>query len=195
MRFAYRHSFCDKEIFQLDQYFEMAEFKLKPFASAGRILHTSGLACQRQAGHLPCLPQSEKKHSQGKRTSAWVLRSLHAIFLGSASLHTAFGETLTQFFWLGDQCDSVFAVIYDGCPRSMSERVWWERALFNQQVSRSCPKGAQGRWTGRTLTPPHLSCQCLGVSGTKVDNWLQRLAGAAWTAYYLQLFQQGTLFG
>ncbi len=52
-----------------------------------------------------------------------------------------------------DSCPSPFAevtlrgceVIYDGCPRSFDEDIWWERTLFGSDAIQSCPKGSVGK--------------------------------------------------
>ncbi|XP_035231471.1 protocadherin-like wing polarity protein stan isoform X2 [Stegodyphus dumicola] len=54
-----------------------------------------------------------------------------------------------------DSCSNPFAevtlrgceVVYDGCPQSFSMGIWWDRTLFGQEASHSCPKGAVGKAT------------------------------------------------
>ncbi|GFV09495.1 protocadherin-like wing polarity protein stan [Trichonephila clavipes] len=49
-----------------------------------------------------------------------------------------------------DSCSNPFAevtlrgceVVYDGCPQSFSRGIWWDRTLFDQESSHTCPKGA-----------------------------------------------------
>uniref|UniRef100_T1K1W7 Uncharacterized protein n=1 Tax=Tetranychus urticae TaxID=32264 RepID=T1K1W7_TETUR len=36
-------------------------------------------------------------------------------------------------------------VIYDGCPRSYAEGIWWERGLFKTEVIQNCPTGSFGK--------------------------------------------------
>lgn len=40
---------------------------------------------------------------------------------------------------------SVALVVYDGCPRSSSESIWWPRTNFGLTAIESCPKGAHGK--------------------------------------------------
>lgn len=36
-------------------------------------------------------------------------------------------------------------VVYDGCPRSYSDKLWWPRTPFGQTAVETCPKGTQGK--------------------------------------------------
>jgi cadherin EGF LAG seven-pass G-type receptor 1 len=36
-------------------------------------------------------------------------------------------------------------VIYDGCPKSYTSKIWWERTLFLKTSIESCPLGSQGK--------------------------------------------------
>lgn len=38
-----------------------------------------------------------------------------------------------------------FLVIYDGCPRSPSEGVWWPRTSFGLTAIELCPRGSHGK--------------------------------------------------
>lgn len=52
-----------------------------------------------------------------------------------------------------DSCPNAYAevtlqgceVVYDGCPRSSSEGIWWPRTIFGQEAVENCPRNAQGR--------------------------------------------------
>lgn len=52
-----------------------------------------------------------------------------------------------------DSCASPFAevtlkgceVIYDACPKSFSDGIWWERTIFGETASESCPPGSAGK--------------------------------------------------
>ena len=52
-----------------------------------------------------------------------------------------------------DSCASPFAevtlkgceVIYDGCPKSHSDGIWWERTTFGETAIESCPVGSKGK--------------------------------------------------
>ncbi|KAK4875010.1 hypothetical protein RN001_011432 [Aquatica leii] len=57
---------------------------------------------------------------------------------------------------IGQKCDSCpnpyaeitlrgCEVIYDGCPRSSSEGIWWPRTNFDGEVLENCPKGSVGK--------------------------------------------------
>lgn len=37
------------------------------------------------------------------------------------------------------------SVVYDGCPRSFSHGLWWERTLFGKIALESCPSHSQGK--------------------------------------------------
>jgi hypothetical protein len=37
------------------------------------------------------------------------------------------------------------AVVYDGCPRSFSRGLWWERTPFGKIALESCPSHSQGK--------------------------------------------------
>ncbi|XP_023244632.1 protocadherin-like wing polarity protein stan isoform X2 [Centruroides sculpturatus] len=51
-----------------------------------------------------------------------------------------------------DSCSNPFAevtlrgceVIYDSCPQSFSNGIWWERTLFEHRAIHICPKGSRG---------------------------------------------------
>ncbi|CAG0879787.1 unnamed protein product [Cyprideis torosa] len=36
-------------------------------------------------------------------------------------------------------------VIYNGCPRSFTENLWWERTLFGETAVTACPQGSRGK--------------------------------------------------
>ena len=36
-------------------------------------------------------------------------------------------------------------VVYDGCPRSFSEGLWWPRTSFGKEAIEACPTGSQGK--------------------------------------------------
>lgn len=36
-------------------------------------------------------------------------------------------------------------VIYDGCPRSAAESIWWSRTNFGEEAVETCPKGSHGK--------------------------------------------------
>lgn len=52
-----------------------------------------------------------------------------------------------------DGCTNTYAevtlrgceVVYDGCPRSFSDKLWWPRTPFGQTSLENCPRGAQGK--------------------------------------------------
>lgn len=39
----------------------------------------------------------------------------------------------------------IILVVYDGCPRSRSNGIWWPRTVFGEKANESCPKGSQGK--------------------------------------------------
>lgn len=36
-------------------------------------------------------------------------------------------------------------MVYDGCPRSSTNSIWWSRTLFGQEAVELCPKGSHGK--------------------------------------------------
>lgn len=38
-------------------------------------------------------------------------------------------------------------MVYDGCPRSFSHGLWWERTKFGEVAIESCPNHSQGKAT------------------------------------------------
>lgn len=44
------------------------------------------------------------------------------------------------------------AVIYDGCPKTITQGIWWPRTKFNLPAAVPCPKGSVGPYT---LTQMH----------------------------------------
>lgn len=36
-------------------------------------------------------------------------------------------------------------VVYDGCPRSSSEGIWWPRTVFDSEAIENCPKTTVGK--------------------------------------------------
>lgn len=41
-------------------------------------------------------------------------------------------------------CSLLSAVIYDGCPKTITQGIWWPRTKFNLPAAVSCPKGSVG---------------------------------------------------
>lgn len=39
------------------------------------------------------------------------------------------------------------AVIYDGCPKTITQGIWWPRTKFNLPAAVPCPKGSVGLYT------------------------------------------------
>lgn len=39
------------------------------------------------------------------------------------------------------------AVIYDGCPKTITQGIWWPRTKFNLPAAVPCPKGSVGPYT------------------------------------------------
>lgn len=67
------------------------------------------------------------------------------LFLGKNWLLVPFAE-----MWLG-MIRMIFtgvlfpsAVIYDGCPKTITQGIWWPRTKFNLPAAVSCPKGSVG---------------------------------------------------
>lgn len=52
-----------------------------------------------------------------------------------------------------DACSSQFAevtlrgceVVYDSCPRSFQNGIWWDRTAFDEIANQVCPSGAEGK--------------------------------------------------
>ncbi|XP_037498235.1 protocadherin-like wing polarity protein stan isoform X1 [Rhipicephalus sanguineus] len=110
--------------------------------------------CNKTTGECYC----EENHYQPEDSDVCYPCDCYANGSYSNRCHPVTGQCRCRPGVIGRQCDACsnrFAevtlrgceVIYDGCPRSFGERVWWERALFNQEMSRSCPKGSQGKAT------------------------------------------------
>lgn len=59
-----------------------------------------------------------------------------------------------------------FAVIYDGCPKTITQGIWWPRTKFNLPAAVPCPKGSVGVFT-------HSSVPCWLVQAWA--NFLKRL--------------------
>lgn len=59
-----------------------------------------------------------------------------------------------------------FAVIYDGCPKTITQGIWWPRTKFNLPAAVPCPKGSVGMFT-------HSSVPCWLVQAWA--NFLKRL--------------------
>lgn len=56
----------------------------------------------------------------------------------------------------GFQASSVLsAVIYDGCPKTITQGIWWPRTKFNLPAAVPCPKGSVGAYS---QTRPDRSC-------------------------------------
>lgn len=43
--------------------------------------------------------------------------------------------------------NAVLAVIYDGCPKTITQGIWWPRTKFNLPAAVPCPKGSVGVYT------------------------------------------------
>ncbi|XP_064483474.1 protocadherin-like wing polarity protein stan [Ornithodoros turicata] len=110
--------------------------------------------CNKTTGECFC----EVNHFQPEEGEECFPCDCYANGSYSNRCHESTGQCRCRPGVIGRRCDSCsnrFAevtlrgceVIYDGCPRSFSQGVWWERTPFNQEIIRSCPKGSQGKAT------------------------------------------------
>lgn len=84
---------------------------------------------------------------------------------------------LFVLFWLREfmkgswQFLFVSAVIYDGCPKTITQGIWWPRTKFNLPAAVPCPKGSVGVYTHtstHTHTQPDQSQSSVTCSRSKL---------------------------
>lgn len=52
----------------------------------------------------------------------------------------------TFIIWMKCWC-FFLSVIYDGCPKTITQGIWWPRTKFNLPAAVPCPKGSVGLYT------------------------------------------------
>lgn len=108
--------------------------------------------CNKTSGACSC----EANHFQPPNSDVCFDCDCYAIGSYSNRCDSVTGQCRCRQGVIGRRCDSCpspFAevtlkgceVIYDGCPRSFSGGIWWDRSLFDTDAVQSCPTGSFGK--------------------------------------------------
>lgn len=108
--------------------------------------------CNKTTGECSC----EANHFQPLNSDVCFGCDCYSVGSYSNKCDSITGQCICRPGVIGRRCDSCpspFAevtlrgceVIYDGCPKSFSEGVWWERTLFGTTNIQSCPSGSVGK--------------------------------------------------
>ncbi|XP_044754021.1 protocadherin-like wing polarity protein stan isoform X2 [Coccinella septempunctata] len=108
--------------------------------------------CDKMTGQCYC----RENHYQPKGSTKCTPCDCYHIGSYGSQCDQETGQCKCREGVIGQKCDScpnAYAevtlkgceVIYDGCPRSSSQSIWWPRTLFGAEAIEPCPKGSQGR--------------------------------------------------
>ncbi|CAG9761162.1 unnamed protein product [Ceutorhynchus assimilis] len=108
--------------------------------------------CEKTTGKCHC----RENHYQPKGSKECIPCDCYSVGSFSSQCDHETGKCSCRDGVIGQKCDScpnAYAeitlkgceVIYDGCPRSSTNSIWWSRAVFGQEAIESCPKGSHGK--------------------------------------------------
>ncbi|XP_050305133.1 protocadherin-like wing polarity protein stan isoform X2 [Anthonomus grandis grandis] len=108
--------------------------------------------CDKKTGKCHC----RENHYQPKGSNECIPCDCYSVGSFSSQCDHETGSCRCREGVIGQKCDSCpnsyaevtlkgCEVIYDGCPRSSANSIWWARTLFGQEAIESCPKGAHGK--------------------------------------------------
>ncbi|XP_076265474.1 protocadherin-like wing polarity protein stan isoform X1 [Rhynchophorus ferrugineus] len=108
--------------------------------------------CDKNTGKCHC----KENHYQPKNSKECIPCECYSMGSYSGQCDHETGKCRCKEGVIGQKCDSCpnsyaeitikgCEVIYDGCPRSSANNIWWPRTLFGQEAMESCPKDAHGR--------------------------------------------------
>ncbi|XP_041858937.1 cadherin EGF LAG seven-pass G-type receptor 3 [Melanotaenia boesemani] len=107
--------------------------------------------CNKTAGHCHC----KEFHYRPRGSDSCLPCDCYPVGSFSRSCDSETGQCQCRPGVIGRQCnacDNPFAevtnsgceVIYDGCPKTITQGIWWPRTKFNLPAAVSCPKGSVG---------------------------------------------------
>ncbi|XP_019944637.2 cadherin EGF LAG seven-pass G-type receptor 3 isoform X2 [Paralichthys olivaceus] len=107
--------------------------------------------CNKTSGHCHC----KEFHYHPRGSDTCLPCDCYPVGSFSRSCDPESGQCQCRPGVIGRQCnacDSPFAevtnsgceVIYDGCPRTITQGIWWPRTKFNLPAAVPCPKGSVG---------------------------------------------------
>uniref|UniRef100_A0A3P8VA40 Cadherin EGF LAG seven-pass G-type receptor 3 n=1 Tax=Cynoglossus semilaevis TaxID=244447 RepID=A0A3P8VA40_CYNSE len=107
--------------------------------------------CNKTNGHCHC----KEFHYRPRGSDACLPCDCYPVGSFSRSCDLETGQCQCRPGVIGRQCntcDSPFAevtnsgceVIYDGCPKTITQGIWWPRTKFNLPAAVPCPKGSVG---------------------------------------------------
>ncbi|XP_031351868.1 protocadherin-like wing polarity protein stan isoform X2 [Photinus pyralis] len=108
--------------------------------------------CDKKNGHCYC----RENYYQPPDTIQCIPCDCYLTGSYSAQCDHATGQCRCREGVIGQKCDSCpnpyaeitlrgCEVIYDGCPRSASNGIWWPRTNFDNDALENCPKGSVGK--------------------------------------------------
>ncbi|XP_078110679.1 cadherin EGF LAG seven-pass G-type receptor 3 [Sander vitreus] len=107
--------------------------------------------CNKTSGHCQC----KEFHYRPRGSDTCLPCDCYPVGSFSRSCDPETGQCQCRPGVIGRQCnicDSPFAevtnsgceVIYDGCPKTITQGIWWPRTKFNLPAAVPCPKGSVG---------------------------------------------------
>ncbi|XP_018329600.1 protocadherin-like wing polarity protein stan [Agrilus planipennis] len=108
--------------------------------------------CDKATGKCHC----KENHYQPPNSKKCLPCDCYLIGSSSAQCDRQNGNCQCKEGVIGQKCDSCSnpyaeitlkgcEVIYDGCPRSSAEKIWWSRTKFGLEAIENCPAGSQGK--------------------------------------------------
>lgn len=108
--------------------------------------------CNKTSGECTC----EQNHFQPLNSDVCFKCDCYSIGSYTNRCDTITGQCKCRPGVIGRRCDSCPSplaevtfrgceVIYEGCPRSFSDQIWWDRTLFGSQAVQPCPSGSVGK--------------------------------------------------
>lgn len=107
--------------------------------------------CNRYTGECHC----KENHYKPPGSDICIPCGCYAMGSGNSSCSMNSGQCYCRAGVIGracDHCAHVYAevdpngcqVVYDGCPRSFADGVWWPRTKFGETAVADCPSGSSG---------------------------------------------------
>ncbi|XP_017787025.1 PREDICTED: protocadherin-like wing polarity protein stan isoform X1 [Nicrophorus vespilloides] len=108
--------------------------------------------CNKKTGQCRC----RENHYQPPGTTQCLPCDCYLTGSYSAICDQQSGQCRCKDGVIGKKCDSCpnpyaeitlqgCEVVYDGCPRSASDGIWWPRTSFGAEATETCPKGTLGK--------------------------------------------------
>ncbi|XP_066248043.1 protocadherin-like wing polarity protein stan isoform X1 [Euwallacea similis] len=108
--------------------------------------------CDKQSGKCHC----RENHYRIEGSMECIPCDCYTVGSVSSQCDRETGKCHCRDGVIGQKCDScpnVYAeitlkgceVVYDGCPRSAANSIWWSRTSFGKEAVEACPKGSHGK--------------------------------------------------